>query len=102
MDMVSIVIIFKGVCKICVSKIQRARFVRQYEAALSQHVRTGRIKELMSAPAECYQQLEEFLAPYEELRWMHEVHVKQYHSAYTTLTSCANNEQQSLSKQKVM
>lgn len=62
---------------------------------------TGKIKELMSVPTECYQQLEEFLAPYEELRWMHEVQTKQYHSAYSTLVTCASTEEQSLSKQKV-
>ena len=55
----------------------------------------------MSAPVECYQQLEEFLAPYEELRWMHEIQTKQYHCAYSTLRSCADIEEQSLSKQKV-
>jgi len=56
----------------------------------------------MSAPVECYQQLQEFLAPYEELRWMHEINTTQYHSAYCTLTACANNELQSLTKQKVL
>ena len=62
----------------------------------------GRIKELMSAPVECYQQLEEFLTPYEELRWMHEIHTKQYHSAYSSLTACAANRGvQLLAKQKV-
>ena len=56
----------------------------------------------MSAPVECYRQLEEFLTPYEELRWMHEVHTKQYHLAYSSLTACAaNSVQQSLAKQKV-
>ena len=62
---------------------------------------TGRIKELMSVPVECYSELEEFLSPYEELRWLHEVHTKQYNKAYTTLAKCAANEQQSLAKQKV-
>ena len=53
----------------------------------------------MSAPVECYRQLEEFLTPYEELRWMHEVHTKQYHLAYSSLTACAaNSVQQSLAK----
>lgn len=61
----------------------------------------GRIKELLSAPAECHQQLIEFLAPYDELRWLHEINTKQYHSAYCTLTTCANNEHQSLAKLKV-
>ena len=56
----------------------------------------------MSVPAECYQQLDEFLAPYEELRWLHEIQTKQYHSACSTLISCANIEEQCLSKQKVM
>ena len=57
----------------------------------------------MSAPVECYRQLEEFLTPYEELRWMHEVHTKQYHLAYSSLTACAaNSVQQSLAKQKVL
>ena len=56
----------------------------------------------MSAPMECYRQLEEFLTPYEELRWMHEIQTKQYHSAYSSLTACAaNSGQQSLEKQKV-
>ena len=64
-------------------------------------VSTGRIKELMSAPAECHKQLEEFLAPYEELRWLHELQTRQYHSAYSTLTVCASAEGQCLSKQKV-
>ena len=63
---------------------------------------TGRIKELMSVPEQCYQQLDEFLAPYEELRWMHEIHTKQFHSAYSTLSAyAANGGQQSLAKQKV-
>ena len=62
---------------------------------------TGRVKELMSAPVECYQQLQEFLAPYEELRWLHEIQTKQYHSACSTLITCADIEEQSLSKQKV-
>lgn len=63
----------------------------------------GRIKELMSAPVECYRELEEFLTPYEELRWLHEVHTRQYHLAYSSLTAAcaANSAQQSLAKQKV-
>ena len=56
----------------------------------------------MSAPVECHHQLEEFLTPYEELRWMHEVDTKQYHLAYSSLATCAaNSGQQSLAKQKV-
>ncbi|XP_065919919.1 nuclear pore complex protein Nup133-like isoform X2 [Dysidea avara] len=65
-----------------------------------QYKEQGRIKELMSVPVECYSELEEFLSPYEELRWLHEVHTKQYNKAYTTLAKCAANEQQSLAKQK--
>lgn len=65
-------------------------------------INAGRIKELMSAPAQCYQQLEEFLGPHEELRWMHELHTKQYHLAYSTLVNYAEAEQRSLAKQKVV
>jgi len=55
----------------------------------------------MSVPAECYSELEEFLSPYEELRWLHEIHTKQYHKAYATLAKCATSQQRSLAKRKV-
>lgn len=92
----------KGFAKFVFQKYKEQGLLDHVSNILVVTVGTGRIKELMSAPVECYQELEEFLAPYEELRWMHEINTRQYHSAYSTLSACAHNERQSLAKQKVL